>query len=254
MHSTEKFQKQTVDALHNAISPCPAQVLQQAENGQSRRFNVYRNNRAVSLMENLQACYPAVHKLVGDEFFNAAARHYINEYPPESPVMTEYGESFGEFTAQLPGTAGIPYIADVARLEWACLQAYHQRDEVPISIKALENVAPEKLTEVKLKTHPAMALIDSRWPIGSIWLATVKQLPTPADFDMNSGEQVFVLRPRLDVTVHVIDEAAALFIDGLRQGHSLEYAAGSALEKDHSFDPGAQMQAFFSMGAFCSYI
>ncbi len=253
MHSTEKFQQQTSEALHNAMAPCPTQVLQQTDNGQSRRFNVYRNNRAVSLMENLQACYPAMHRLVGDEFFSAAARHYINEHPPASPVMAEYGESFGEFTAQLPGSAAIPYIADVARLEWACLQVYHQSNTAPISIQALTSVAPENLTEVKLHTHPTMVLIDSRWPVGSIWLSTVKQLPTPVDFDLNNGEQVLLLRPHFDVTVNVIDQSAALFIEALRQGQSLEYAAGCALKENQSFDPGTQMQAFFSMGAFCGF-
>lgn len=253
MPGTEQFQLQTADALRDANKSCPEQVLGQGGDQQSRRFNIYRNNRTVSLIENLQACYPAIFKLVGTEFFNAAARHYINEQPPKSPVMAEYGESFGEFISQLPSTSSIPYIADVAAIEWARLQAYHQIDAEPLAIQALATIAPEKLTDVKLTTHPTLALIRSRWAVGSIWAATINQQATPEDFSINNGENVLVVRPGLDTNVNFLEGATAQFLSGLIQGQCIGQAAECALEHDAEFNPGSELQLLFSMGSFVSY-
>jgi len=78
------FQSDVSVSLTNSKAPCPSQVREQGADSQSRRFNIYRNNRAVSLIESLKATFPAVNKLVGDEYFSAVARSFIDEHPPQS--------------------------------------------------------------------------------------------------------------------------------------------------------------------------
>jgi hypothetical protein len=65
-------------------------------NGKSgtKRYNVYRNNVTVSLIDALAAVFPAVQRITGVEFFRAMARFYVRETPPRSPLLFEYGHAF----------------------------------------------------------------------------------------------------------------------------------------------------------------
>jgi len=86
----------------------PAQLLQ-----------VYRNNVAVNLTEALKAVYPAMARLVGDEFFAHAAGHYLRHHPPASGNLHDFGAVFADFLAAFEPARGLDYLPDVARLEWA---------------------------------------------------------------------------------------------------------------------------------------
>ena len=103
-----------------------------------RRFNVYRNNVASSLIDVLQAYFPVVTRLVGEEFFRAMARVFIVQQPPRSPILSRYGGGFADFIADFEPTADVPYLADVARLEWLVLRAYHAVDLSPLNSRRLD--------------------------------------------------------------------------------------------------------------------
>lgn len=82
-----------------------------------RRFVVYRNNVIHSLSVALSRRFPVIERLVGAECFAGLARLFIESHPPESPVLLQWGGAFPGFLADCPPLAGLPYLADVARLE-----------------------------------------------------------------------------------------------------------------------------------------
>ncbi len=61
--------------------------------------------------------YPVSVRIVGDEFFRAMARLFVEERPPSSAVLLRYGGSFADFAAGFPPAASVPYLADVMLLE-----------------------------------------------------------------------------------------------------------------------------------------
>src|SRR5215469_14454330 len=75
----------------------PAGVI--GPNGKSavKRYNVYRNNVTVSLIDALAAVFPATLRITGVEFFRAMARFHVRATPPRSPLLFEYGHEFPEF-------------------------------------------------------------------------------------------------------------------------------------------------------------
>lgn len=97
----------------------------------ARRFAVYRNNVAVSLGQALGRRFPVIQRRVGDEFFAALARAYLAADPPRSPVLMEWGAGFADFLAGFRPLAGWPFMADVARIEWARGLAFHAADAPP---------------------------------------------------------------------------------------------------------------------------
>lgn len=218
---------------------------------QQRRFNIYRNNRMVSLIDALRSTYPAMHRLVGDEFFKASAKAYIEAHPPTQPVMAEYGDKFGCFVSALPTVSGLPYLSDVAELEWCQLQAYHCKDALVFKVDQLSSVPPDAIMDIGFKDHPALHVIESRWPVGSIWMMSTSTSGTPgSSIDMNQAEAVVITRPQLQVHVNIISNAASVFLRSIQKGDPLGIAAQYALEKDETFDAGSNLTGLIGLGAF----
>src|SRR5205807_2161977 len=112
-------------ALLDSDLPAPPGLLGPDGEPSPRRFSVYRNNVVVGLVEALKANYPAVCRIVGEDFFGAMARDYVVARPPTSPILLDYGGDFAAFIAGFEPTANLPYLADVARFERAWSEAYH---------------------------------------------------------------------------------------------------------------------------------
>ena len=93
-----------------------------------RRIQVYRNNSLITLAEALKATFPVVCRLVDERFFDYAARAFIRAHPPRQPRLADYGEEFADFLAGFEPARSLPYLPDVARLEWAINLAYHAAD------------------------------------------------------------------------------------------------------------------------------
>ncbi|MEQ9609450.1 MAG: DNA-binding domain-containing protein [Kiloniellaceae bacterium] len=235
-------------ALADPALPAPPGLTRQTALAQSRRFDVYRNNRMVSLIEAMEAAFPVVQRLVGADFFKAAAKAYIRRFPPRSPVLLLYGESFGDFLEDFEPAAGVPYTGDVARLEWARLAAYHAADAEPLSIARLAELPQELLPDLSFALHPSLHLLKSRWPAASLWAVTSGADPSRA-VDMRVGEAVAVLRPMLSVEVRVLPPGGYAFLSALAAGNSLSAAAERALTIDDQFDLARHLQGLFALGA-----
>lgn len=202
----------------------------------------------VSLIDALQSTFPAIHRLVGNDYFAAAARAYIEAHPPDSPVLLRYGRDFGGFIDKLPSASGVPYLGDVARLEWARVNALHAPDAEPVSIHKLAGVPETVLESVTLMLHPSLGLVDSRWPVVSLWSAC-RGDGEAGDVDMDAPEQAVVVRPQLKVDVHSSPAGGGGFLDALSRGSSLGTAAQRATEETAEFDLAAQLQFAFQIGA-----
>src|SRR5437899_2589733 len=85
----------------------------------AERLDVYRNTFASVLTTALRLSYPAVHRLVGAEFFEGAARVFIETSLPRSACLDDYGDEFPGFLAGFEPVSSLACLADVARVEWA---------------------------------------------------------------------------------------------------------------------------------------
>ncbi|NWG73179.1 MAG: putative DNA-binding domain-containing protein [Rubrivivax sp.] len=160
-------------ALLDASLPPPPGL--QAWNGADpgARFAVYRNNVVHSLVAVLADTFPVVRQLVGAEFFGAMARRYVVEHPPTSPLMYRYGAALPAWIADFEPAAALPCLADLARLEWLRLRAFHAADADPIDADLLRALiaSPERLAGAALVLHPSLAVVSSNHPVVSLWAA-----------------------------------------------------------------------------------
>ncbi|MBO9472450.1 putative DNA-binding domain-containing protein [Shimia sp. R10_1] len=202
-----------------------------------RRFDVYRNNVAVSLTDALATGFPTIAKLIGTENFNAIAGVFLRQSPPSSPMMMHYGEGFPEFLEGFEPLAHLGYLADVARLELAMRRAYHAADAEPINPDALSALPPERLTELVMTFAPAVSLLRSPWPIHAIWAFNMQDGPKPQGI----SQDVIILRPGFDPEPHALNAGAYEFITALMAGGTLGAAAAVATDDAPNFDLSATL-------------
>jgi hypothetical protein len=237
-----------VQALRDPAHPVPDRLGTRDGRPAKRRFDVHRNNVVVGMIEALRATFPAVERLVGEDFFNAAARAYLEKEPPGSPLLFRYGKTFGAFLDGFPPAATVPYLCDVARLEWARLEAYHAADRDPLSIDALSGVPAHAVGETTFELHPSLRLIASAWPVVSLWAASTDR-GSSADVDMKRPEAALVIRPALEVDTRLLPICGYQFMMVLKEGATLEAAAVAAAERADGFDLASHLQGLFEMGA-----
>jgi hypothetical protein len=229
----------------------PAMLAGPAGKGAVKRYNVYRNNVTVSLIDALAAVYPAVRRITGEEFFRAMARFHIRATPPHSPLLFEYGRDFPAFIEIYEYAQAMPWLADVARIERAWLDAYHAADAAPLAAASLAAIPPERLAETVFAAHPATRIVRSRFAAVTIFAANRGADPV-GPIDAGAPEDALITRPDADVVVRHLPEGGATFFESLMAGRSLGEAAAAAAEASSRFDLAANIAGMIQAGAFTS--
>jgi hypothetical protein len=235
-------------ALANPSAPAPYNTRGRLGGPDSRRFSVYRNNVAVGLIGALEARYPVVRRIVGPDVFRAMARAFAAAHRPSSPVMIAYGDALPEFLAEPAAELELPFLPDVARLENAWIEAYHAADATVATLSDLAALAPAELPRSQIELHPAVRLLRFATPAASIW-AAFQSDSRPVPPGRSQGEDVLLVRPEADVSVHVLPPGGYAFATRLRDGSTLAGAA-DALPSPEDF--GAHIVGLVESGAVAS--
>ena len=240
-------------ALLDPARATPAIVAGPAGKGALRRYNVYRNNVTVSLIDALAAVYPAVQRITGADFFRAMARFHIRATPPTSPLLFDYGRDFPAFIGTYEYAQGMPWLADVARIERAWLDAYHAADATPMSADALAAIAPKHLADAVFTAHPAARTVRSPYAAVTIFAANRGEGAVDP-IDAGTAEDALITRPDAEVVVRHLPEGGAVFLTNLMAGRTLGEAAAQALACAPSFDIAANIAGMIEAGVFTSVI
>ncbi len=218
-----------------------------------RRFDVYRNNVYVSLIDVLAGRYPVILRLVGDDFFRAAARCFVEACPPRSPVLMEYGDGFAAFLEEFEPARPLPYLSDVARLEWAWNRAYHAADRQPLSADDLAPIAAEDVPRLVFELLPSVSVVSSPYPVFSIWSTNISDVEVePIDL-ASGGEDALVVRPHLEVEVRRLPHGAVGFVSALAEGACLAAACERAMAESPEFDLQTNIAGLIASGAISGY-
>jgi hypothetical protein len=214
-------------ALLDPDAAVPAGIVDPMGRPAPKRFSVYRNNVASSLTRALEAAFPTVRKLVGDEFFAAMAGVFLRVHPPTSRIMMLYGDDLPGWLEGFPPVARLGYLPDIARLDQAMRESYHAADSQPLPEEAFQRLLGGDIADLRLRLAPSLRLVRSRWPVQSIWAASHEAGPTPEP----GAEAALVLRPLFDPRPHRLSAADGAFVaallEGQTLGQSLEPAGGT---------------------------
>jgi hypothetical protein len=219
-----------------------------------RRLAIYRNNAVEGFLKTLQATFPTIVRLSGEDWFRQVGRQYMRRYPSRSGNMHYVGENFASFLeAQLAGS-GYEYFADVARLEWAYQEVLVAADHPTFDLSALALVSPADCGALTFSTHPAMRLLHSRFPVLAIWRTNQPAAASDEPIALDQGPSSVLLIRRADhVELRELPPAEFALLAALMRGESLQQAAECALEIDPHVALDAVLRRIVSLGTLVDF-
>jgi hypothetical protein len=203
----------------------------------AQHMQIYRNNVVASLTAALAAVYPVVQRLVGEGFFRYGAHEYLRTHRPHSGNLHDFGDAFAAFLAQFTPAAGLPYLPDVARLEWAYHEAFHAADAEALDLAALAAVASDDYERLRFDLHPSARLIASPYPVLRIWEVNQDGFAGDSTVSLDAGTaRVLVIRQRLSVQLEALAPGEFSLREALGRGATLGAAAAAALAANPATD------------------
>lgn len=229
-------QQSLLDAMFaHPGSPSAVSALRQLdtwlEPRASRGLMAYRANGHALAERCLPAAYPVVAQLIGQDNIQALARDLWHSHPPHCGDLAQWGDALPAFLAGNEQLADVPYLADVAQVEWALHRAAGAVDADPdlSGFARLTSEDPETLT---LRLAPGTALITSAWPVVSVITAHTSGEPTLAEAGRRLrdglGETAVVWRSGWRPCVAVCPANALGPLRALLRGAALTEALGQA--------------------------
>ncbi|MFY8105473.1 MAG: putative DNA-binding domain-containing protein [Elstera sp.] len=188
---------------------------------QPERAQIYRNNVRLSLTAALAANFPVTLALVGESYFDQAARQFLRSHLPTRPDMACYGEAFPAFLASAPGMADYPYVPEVARLERAMIEALLAAPAETLTAAAFAAVPPDGFADLRFTAHPSTRLVQSVFAIGDLWQAHQQPAPDLSTIAINAFQTLALCRPHTRVEWRLLTAEDARFLCALLSGASI---------------------------------
>ena len=201
------------------------------------RLKVYHNNVIGSLSEALQATFPLIEKLVGEDFLKQMSREFIFNHPPKGACLHQYGEGFDDFIRKYEPAKPINYLSDMATFEFALNTAYYASDDVTLEPDALSHIPPEKLGDVTLKLRNSATLMQSKFAILQIrdFCLDEGQGNKP-DMSKDYNTKLLIIRPHLEVNILPLEDDEYTILRLLEKNVPLGQAVEETIETYPDFD------------------
>ncbi len=186
------------------------------------RLSIYRNNVSSGIINYLKEVFPVIEKLVGADFFEAMCEQFLAQEHPQCGDLHQFGGTFSQFMENFAPLAALPYLPDVARLEWFHHRAYYAEEHPALNL----SLSQEELLNCEPKLNASVSLLRSPYPVDTIW-QQARENTENFNVDLNSGSViVLVFRHQQQVQVWNLSESAAALLETVNSGHRL----GSAIE------------------------
>lgn len=204
--------------------------------GVERVAEVYGGGYRTRIREALAEVYEAVRFVLGESRFAELANTYAERFPSHDYNLSFAGRHLPELLAGWPLTQELPFLPDLARLEWLVCQAFHAFDEPPADLAPLAAMPVKAWAQVRLRFQPSVGLIASAWPIRDIWAARSGPRGTVNVKLVNQPQRVLVCRRGVTVTCELLEEDAFALLQRLAAGEPLGAACG-ALARQAAGEP-----------------
>jgi hypothetical protein len=207
---------------------------------------IYRNSVCANYRKALGATYRVVSQLVGEPFFHAAVDAYVRATPSTGGDLNVYGESFAEFLAAYPHAVDLPYLPDVARLEWAIDEAGRAADAdgTPEAIlDALATIPAQRITALGFALDPSCRLLASPYPVLRIWQVHQPGFAGDRAVAFDAATDHLLARREAGVVVVLrLTPGDFALLQALAGGEDLAAALDAAVAAEPAFDLGTSLR------------
>jgi len=244
MSTLRKLQEGFAKSVNGKADENYAGVICNAGLSGTRRLGIYQHGVAIGLRDALGGVYEVVKKLVGDEFFTHVAESYIRVHPSTSGNIHDFGEKFPDYLGNFLGLETLPYLPDVARLEWAYHATFHSPVGEVLNINELAQVPESQYEKLSLLLSPTCSLLRSNFPILRIWQVNQED-DSSGDgvVDLNEGGvELAIVREGKQIAFHTLMPGAFAMLKAFSDGKSFNVSCEAALNIDSGCDVSKVLQ------------
>lgn len=167
-------------ALNGSLDPAlEAAVVSTPTLPAAARLGIYAGMYMGRLRDVLAEDFEHTAAALGAERFAATAQSYLAAHPSEHPSVRHLGRHLADFLASNPPAGAPPWLADLARLEWARVEVFDAPDETPIDLDDLSRVPADGWPGLVLVPIAALEVLESAWPVHQAWRAGGDLAPAP---------------------------------------------------------------------------
>jgi hypothetical protein len=257
MPSLRELQQRFAVALFADPGTAPAFAIAGAHRP-AERIAIYRRTVFANYRNALGATYPVVQRLVGKPFFDAAVDAFVRAHPSRGGDLNVYGDAFGAFLAVYPPAGELPYLTDVARLEWAIDEANRAADATrspDIVLGTLAIAPPERLPALRMRLEPSCRLVASEFPVLRIWQVNQAGYDGDDGVSLDDGpDHLLVRRDANGVALQRIAAADFAWLAALSARATLALAIDKAQGVAEAFDLGAALHAYIGNGTIAAVV
>ncbi|HRK38307.1 MAG TPA: putative DNA-binding domain-containing protein [Burkholderiaceae bacterium] len=123
-----------------------------------RGLNCYKSNAHALAERVLCAAYPVVTAILSADSMAQLARALWHTHPPLRGDMAHWGADLPAFVANSPQLADLPWLADVARVEWA-LHLADAAEDVSADLSTLARLADRDPAQLTLSLAPGLQVL-----------------------------------------------------------------------------------------------
>jgi hypothetical protein len=183
-------------------------------------LGIYRNNTDHSFRSALELGFPVLRRRVGDDYFRQLVHEYRGRFPSRSGDLHWVGRDFAAFLDTHLAGGDYHWLADLARLEWARESAAIGIVADAVGAEALAALPAEQLEHAVFALQPSLQLVESPYPVFSVWLAN--QAENAPSVDQSRGSECGLARARPDgVEIAVLEPDLFSYLSALAAGRTL---------------------------------
>jgi hypothetical protein len=238
------------------------------------RLEIYNRQYWFRLLSSMIEDFPGLRAVLGDRKFEAMSKAYLVDCPSQSFTLRDLGARLETWLRKHPKWAGPKQelAIDIARLEWADIEAFDGKAEPPLRP---EELGVDAGPDLRLKLQPYISLLDLKYPVDDL-LLEVRKEDEDTDFASNAFQEkhkrkrvqaVAKLKPaEIFLAVHRVEDSVYfrriereefVILSSLRAGKTLGKAIEAAFRKNRipAGERAESVQKWFqnwaALGWFC---
>lgn len=214
------------------------------------RLQIHQNNFRLTLSSALSGVYPIVMSFVGSDWLEAALKKFVVMHPPQIASLAHYGGGFADFLDSFEPAASMPYLGDVARLEWAIHECQNAGEEKLLTAKDWKEMSGPDVAKQTLPLVKAHKFVVSEYPLLDLWHVG-NGVESGGEINLASGgTTLLVIRPEAEVMIFPLELTEYTFLNMLASGETILTAAMAADWENVDSPMVESMLRYASIGFF----
>ena len=205
----------------------------------ARGLQAYQANGSALAERVLQAAFPVLAELMGQDNFLPLARYFWRQSPPLRGDLGQWGAALPAFLDTAAQVADEPFLGDIARLEWALHTAATSADAA-LDAASLVLLTGSDPAHISLQLSGGVALLASAFPVVSIMAAHSPAAPDKTAAIAQAADQLrlkvaqhaLVWRQGFKPRLRACSAAEHALLTALLAGQSLGHALHAASLRD----------------------